>query len=156
MNRRGMQTGESGHRSRRWVVCLAVVVSCWLAEAQGGETPRQVFMLCSLGREFAPFNIMAGTFRTELASRSSVPVEFHEATLETARSQERSSEEPPVDYLQAMWSSRQLHLIVAGLPSTTHIVAVIGSPPWLRYWTTKLSRNLAAFTAGETSVELLP
>lgn len=90
-----------------------------LASADAGEAPKHVLVLYSLGREFSPFNVMAGTFRTELAQRSPTPIEFHEVTLETARSSEPVNEQPLVDYLQTMFSNRRLDLIVTlGGPAT--------------------------------------
>lgn len=96
----------------------------WLLGAQGAALPRQVLVVYSMGREFAPFSVMAGTFRAELSKRANQPIEFHEVALETARSIQGANEEPLVNYLEAMFANRQLDLIVTlGGPATLFLQA---------------------------------
>jgi len=52
--------------------------------AESGQVKR-VLILHSFGRDFAPFNATSSGFRTELARQSAAPIEFLEASLETAR-----------------------------------------------------------------------
>ncbi len=72
---------------------------------------RRVLILHSFGRDFAPFSAVASHFRTELARQSPVPVEFSEASLETARVTEGESERPFVEYLRALLANRKLDLV---------------------------------------------
>jgi PAS domain S-box-containing protein len=78
------------------------------------EAPRvkRVLILHSFGRDFAPFNAASSGFRTELARQSPVPIEFLEASLETARFAEGGSETPFVDYLRALFADRPPDLLV--------------------------------------------
>ena len=83
-----------------------------------------MLILYSLGREFAPFHVMARSFRAELAGRSAPPIEFHEVTLETARSIQGANEQPLVDYLVAMFTDLDLDLVVTlGGPATLFVEA---------------------------------
>jgi len=76
----------------------------------------------SLGEEFAPFNIMSATFRTELAQRSAEPLEFYAVSLEAARFGGTKPEEPLVLYLRALFAERKLDLIVTiGEPATRFV-----------------------------------
>jgi signal transduction histidine kinase len=116
MKRHRRQNRISGRRGRSWrrsVVCLALPALMCLVEAQAAEPPKQVLILYSFGREFSPFDVVADSFRTELARRSHAAIEFHEAPLETARSSQDENEQPLADYLQARFSKHHLDLIVA-------------------------------------------
>jgi len=106
-----MQTRESDRHLQRWLVCLAVFAWLGLVEARAAEGPKELLVLYSFGREFAPFAVVAGSFRTEPASQSPEPIEFHEAALETARLRQGANELPLVDCLQALSVTRQLDLI---------------------------------------------
>jgi len=44
--------------------------------------PRQVLLLHSFEREFAPFDAFVGNFRAELTQNSSVPVNFYDVSLQ--------------------------------------------------------------------------
>jgi PAS domain S-box-containing protein len=74
--------------------------------------PRQVLLLHSFEREFAPFDAFAGNFRTELSKNSPVPVDFYEVSLQLARSNEKPPEGPILDYMHAMFANRRLDLVV--------------------------------------------
>jgi signal transduction histidine kinase len=87
------------------------------------NTPlKRVLVLHSFGRDFAPINVMAARFRTELARHSPWPVEFHEASIEAARFGEGVNEKPVVDYLRTLFTDRHLDLVVAmGAPATLFV-----------------------------------
>ncbi|MCB1125378.1 MAG: sensor histidine kinase [Verrucomicrobiae bacterium] len=109
---------------RPWGACLGVLIAFGRAEGGAVQIPRQVLVVYSMGREFAPFNEMARTFRADLAERSDRTIEFHEATLETARSIQGANEQPLVNYLEGMFADRDLHLVVAlGGPATLFVQA---------------------------------
>lgn len=74
--------------------------------------PRRVLILHSFGRDFAPFDTMSSTFRTELARQSPEPVEFYEASIETARFAEIGNDRQLMDYLQTLFEGRRLDLIL--------------------------------------------
>jgi hypothetical protein len=106
--------GHTFHRfGQLFALCLiAFLVS--LLDTHGGEAPRvkRVLILHSFGRDFAPFNAVSSAFRTELAQQSTTPVEFLEASLETARFAEGGSEGPFVEYLRALFAERSPDLLV--------------------------------------------
>ena len=91
------------------VVVLASVVS-----ASGATAPqvRRVLILHSFGRDFAPYSAASSGFRTELARQSAAPIEFLEASLETARFVEGAAETPFVEYLRALFAERPPDLLV--------------------------------------------
>jgi PAS domain S-box-containing protein len=76
------------------------------------ESPKQVLLLHSFGREFAPFITFSETLRSELGQELGDRVEFHDVALESARYESVNSEGPLVDYLTAQFSSRRLDLVV--------------------------------------------
>lgn len=81
---------------------------------------RRVLILHSFGRDFAPFNAVSSGFRTELARQSAEPIEFLEASLETARFVEGEPERPFVEYLRALFADRPMDLVVAfGFPAVS-------------------------------------
>lgn len=119
MVRRSLQT-------TRFSILLGLVgmtaLGCWEPHALAATTnglPRRVLVLHSFGREYAPFSVMSATFHTELARRSPVPIEFLEASVETALLSTGANEQPKVDYLRASFAGRRLDLIATmGGPAT--------------------------------------
>ena len=107
--------------------CLPLLLFALLAQSvvfAAASKPRvkEVLVLYSLGREFSPFNVLAGSFHAGLVERKPGPIEFHEIALESARSSEGVNEQPLVDYLQALSSNRHLDLVVAmGGPATLFV-----------------------------------
>ena len=73
--------------------------------------PKRVLILHSFGRDFAPFDTMSSTFRTELARQSPEPVEFYEASIETARFSAGGNDDQLMVYLRTLFAGRQLDLI---------------------------------------------
>lgn len=117
--------GHTFHRfGQLFALCLiAFLVS--LLDTHGGEAPRvkRVLILHSFGRDFAPFNAVSSAFRTELARQSTAPVEFLEASLETARFTESGSEIPFVEYLRALFAERSPALLVPfGAPAMNFLL----------------------------------
>jgi hypothetical protein len=101
---------------RRWALfALCAIVGIAAAKnlhgAESGQVER-VLILHSLGRDFAAFNAASSGFRTELARQSPAPIEFLEASLETARFVEGGSETPFVEYIRALFGDRPPHLLV--------------------------------------------
>ena len=94
-------------QARRWGAVLWLMLGC-VALAE----PRRVLIIHSFGREFAPFDTMSSTFRTELARQSSEPIEFYESSIETARFTMAGNDGPRLAYLQTLFAERRLDLIV--------------------------------------------
>src|SRR5690348_2356383 len=53
------------------------------AATRAESRPRRVLLLHSFGREFAPYSVFSGTFRTELAQQMGAPVEYFDVALES-------------------------------------------------------------------------
>ena len=68
------------------------------AEAVG---PKRVLILHSFGRDFAPYDAITAAFRTDLARRSSQPIDFIEINLDFRRSLDEEQEQVYVRYLKA-------------------------------------------------------
>ena len=78
----------------------------------GATIPRHVLILDSFGRDIAPFNVAASTFRTTLAKELGGPVDIYEATMDAARFSEPEKEGPFVEYLKSRFEGRPLDLVV--------------------------------------------
>ena len=92
--------------------CLGALVVLLTAGGALGASPKQVLLLHSYGREFAPFNTFSESFRTALGEQQNGPVDFHELALESARFEGGASEGPLVDYLNTLFATRRLDLVV--------------------------------------------
>lgn len=97
-------------------MCVFVFL-CLLAQGTllqaADQPPKRVLILHSFGREFAPFETITSAFRTELAQRSPEPIEFFEASVETARFKEGGDDRLLIEYLKALFAQRRLDLILA-------------------------------------------
>jgi hypothetical protein len=103
-----------------YLICLGVFAS----HAATVEAPgvKRVLILHSFGRDFAPYNGVSSVFRTELARQSTAPIEFLEASLETARVTEFGSEIPIVEYLRVLTADRLPALVVPfGAPAVNFL-----------------------------------
>ncbi len=89
------------------------------AEAAG---PKRVLILHSFGRDFAPYDAIASTFRTDLARRFTQPITFVEANLDYGRAVNEKEERVFVEYLRARFES-----------SPPDVVVTIG-PPAARFY----------------------
>jgi signal transduction histidine kinase len=79
---------------------------------------KRVLILYSFGRDFSPFADMASSFRSELLKQSPEPIDFYEASIYTARFEEPDDEIALFEYLEDLFSNRQLALIVTnGAPA---------------------------------------
>lgn len=104
-------TAKRGARPLCWRLAAA-----WLftvaATCGGAEHPKQILILHSFGREYAPFNVMSATFRTELARQAPTPLEFHEVSLEATRFSDCEADSAVSAYLRALFAHRRLDLVV--------------------------------------------
>jgi PAS domain S-box-containing protein len=109
----------------RLIALSIIVVFAPVISANGADAPRvkRVLILHSFGRDFAPFNAASSGFRTELAQQSAAPIEFLEASLETARFVEGGAETPFVEYLRALFAERPADLLVPfGAPAMNFLM----------------------------------
>lgn len=84
--------------------------------------PKRVLLLHSFGRDFAPFSEMTKSFHAALVKRSPEPLDFYEASIFSARFREPEREGSLVEYLQNLFSGRNLDLIVAqGGPAASFV-----------------------------------
>jgi signal transduction histidine kinase len=105
-------------RSRRWTVALlpAMVVLCTPLGAVAVK-PKQVLLLHSFGRDFAPYDAIVAAFRTELAKGSSEPIAVYDASLDAEQVSESDDPQPLLALLR--------HRFAGGPPD---LVVTIGPP----------------------------
>lgn len=89
---------------------LAVLV--WASVARAQTLPRQVLLLYSYEREFAPHRAFSELFLPDLSRSSVQPVEFIEVSLQAARVSQTAPADSMVTHVQAMLEGRQPDLIV--------------------------------------------
>jgi signal transduction histidine kinase len=93
-------------------VFLSVIVLLLAMTGEAFSEPKRVLLLHSFGRDFAPWNEYARTFREELNRQSPDPIDLYEASLATARFPDEE-EGPFVEYLRTLFAKRRLDLVVA-------------------------------------------
>jgi signal transduction histidine kinase len=98
-------------------IFLSTIILVLAMVGQALSEPKRVLLLHSFGRDFAPWNEYARTFREELSKQSADPIDLYEASLATARYTDEQ-EGPFVEYLRALFVKRHLDLIAAiGAPA---------------------------------------
>jgi signal transduction histidine kinase len=101
---------------------LAAVFLIAALGAAAGE-PRRVLLLHSFGPYFAPWNDIAGRFREGLLKQSPYAIDLYEASLQTERFEPSQDQEPFLDYLRALFTGRNLDLVVAmGAPAARFLL----------------------------------
>lgn len=104
-------------RRSRYRAVRALLASLFLGgfahSSAAQETHKRVLILYSFGPNFAPFDAFASGLRKELAHLSPTPVEFFEASLETARFAKTNSDDPLADYLSAFFQESGIDLVVS-------------------------------------------
>lgn len=127
-----------------WVLVASVVLAGPGNVQATQEAPKQVLLLHSFGTNYSPFGEVALGFQRQLARLSSEPVEFFEASLETARFARTNAEAPLADYLSALFQESGVDLVVsiggpAGRFAATHRERLFPGTPLL---TAGLERRL--------------
>lgn len=112
---------------RQWLPCLCgVIVSLILAGAvrASAATPAsRVLILESFDQGVVPFSTVSSVFRTSLARDAGRPVEFYEASLDTARFFEQEDEDALVQFLTRRTRSRPVNLVVPiGGPAARFVI----------------------------------
>lgn len=92
--------------SRSWIPRVRAAFACVLITllfALGAEAaaPKRVLILHSFSRDFAPYDAIASTFRTDLARRSTEPLTFVEVNLDFRRLANEKEERAYVEFLNA-------------------------------------------------------
>ena len=89
---------------------VALVALIWPVVAWAQE--RNVLLLYSYEREFAPHTAFASLFRADLGRAFSQPIDFVEMSLQAARSSRTAPGKSAVDMIRASVSGRRLDLVV--------------------------------------------
>lgn len=85
-------------------------------------TPKRVLILDSFGRDVAPFNVVASTFRTTLGRELGEPIDLYEESLELGRFAEPAREAPFVDFLKTRFEGYPLDLVMpVGAPAVKFV-----------------------------------
>ena len=105
---------------------VALVVALLLATPCPGEAadpePKRVLMLHSFGPRFKPWSDYAQSIRSEISRQWHKPVDFLDQSLVNARLDDEKSEALFAEYLQALYTSRPIDLIVAiGAPAAAFV-----------------------------------
>ena len=104
-------------RATRVYLTGAFLVLLLVAHGPAFAEPRRVLLLHSFGPHFEPWSAVAARFREELTRRLPA-VDLYEASLEMARLVQPAEEAPLVDYIRALFTGRDLDLVVAvGAPA---------------------------------------
>lgn len=112
----GFVDGAMAFPIRGWLVLIALTFST-ISPASAAE-PKRVLLLHSFGPQFAPFVYIAEQFRDELFRQSPDKIDLYEASLEGGRFQQSDEQGPLVDYLDALFRSKKLDLVVTiGAPA---------------------------------------
>jgi signal transduction histidine kinase len=165
----GVTPWRAGSRARTWLrsaLCVAIALGALPAPAAsdhpGGEQPlKHVLILQSFGVDFEPFNVLSSTFRSELATSWSGPIEFQEvAVLGTPLAAEAEGEGALGDYLTTLYSRRQPDLVVtigglAGRFALAHRGHLFPSTPVLFAAIERRMVPAGALTADDALVPLI-
>ncbi len=89
-----------------------IVVAALLATAANAAGPKRVLILHSFGRDFAPYDTIASVFRTDLAQRSTEPITFVEANLDSGRAANGKEERAFVEYLRTRFGDAPPDVVV--------------------------------------------
>jgi signal transduction histidine kinase/ABC-type uncharacterized transport system substrate-binding protein len=109
---------------RQWIHSVAAAAACasFAWRAASAAAPKRVMMLHSFGREFRPWSEYAKGIRAELEGQSLWPLDIIEFSLTAARFSDDDTEQPFVDYLQALFAKHPLDLIVSiGAPAAAFV-----------------------------------
>lgn len=102
-----------------WTFCLVLLLP---ATAAAQRPTRQVLLIHSFQRDFAPFDTIASEFKTGLSQASDDTIIFFDVTVSLSRSAEASSDTALLDYLTRSFAAERLDLVVAlGGPATRFI-----------------------------------
>src|SRR5580700_7791837 len=90
---------------------LAFVVFCVPLSAMAKDAKR-VLLLHSFGREFAPYELIVATIRTELAKGSSEPVAVYDASLDSGQTSAAEDSQAFIDLLRHRFASSPPDVVI--------------------------------------------
>jgi signal transduction histidine kinase len=106
----------------RFTLSLGILLLVFASLSPASADPKRILILSSFGRDFSPWAEFTKKLRAELEQRSPEPIEFHDASLVTARFAANQDERPFVEYLGALFANYPLDLIVAvGAPAARFV-----------------------------------
>ena len=140
----------------RTVLITAILLSFAII-SEAAAAPKRILMLHSFGRDFAPWNEYATSFRAELDRQWPEPVDIYETSLLIARFRTKKPEDPFTDYLRALFDDHSPDLIVAlGAPAAgffqQHRQHLFPSAPMLLMGAEQRRIVLSNLTANDTFV----
>lgn len=102
--------------SFQWLRWCALLWIAWLGTsaclAADTAAPRHVLLIHSFGRDFAPYDAISSSFRTELTRGASAPIVLFETALDAGRVVTPEEEAAFVDYLQARFAGQPPDVVV--------------------------------------------
>jgi signal transduction histidine kinase len=114
----GLATGTS----HRCMICGALIILCGTINYAMAADAKRVMFLHSFGPQFKPWSDYARTIRAETIRQAKWSIDFSDFSLAGARSDDRESEAPLVQYLRALYLREPLDLIIAvGAPAASFI-----------------------------------
>src|SRR3954453_21631045 len=108
--------------ARAFTAALAITISlATLSQSQAADPePKRVLMLHSFGLRFKPWTDYAEGIRSQISRNSNTPVDFHDHSLLNARLGADDSDNPFIDYLDAVYSKIAPDLVIAfGAPAAS-------------------------------------
>src|SRR4051812_47618843 len=117
MQRRREASSGFGMRPARGTVqqglgFIVVLLMISGASASWAAAPQRVLLLHSFGNDFAPYSVVAGDFRTDLAKMSPSRIEFYDVSLESSRYVEGDKDRQFLDYMHALFDARPPDLVL--------------------------------------------
>ena len=106
-------------------ICFGGMFLLALANPADAAELDRVLLLHSFGPDFSPWNTITPPFREELRKHSPHPIDLYEASLQAERfgASPTAEEGPFIEHLNALFSGRDLRLIVAmGAPATRFVL----------------------------------
>jgi len=114
----GLATGTS----HLCMICGALIILCGAINYAMAADAKRVMFLHSFGPQFKPWSDYARTIRAETIRQAKWSIDFSDFSLAGARSDDRESEAPLVQYLRALYLREPLDLIIAvGAPAASFI-----------------------------------
>jgi ABC-type uncharacterized transport system substrate-binding protein len=114
----GLATGAS----HLCMICGAWIIFCGAINYAMAADAKRVLFLHSFGTQFKPWSDYARTIRAETIRQAKWSIDFSDFSLASARSDDKESEAPLVQYLRALYLREPLDLIIAvGAPAASFI-----------------------------------
>src|ERR1700730_9532777 len=115
----GLATGTS----HLCMICGALIILCGAINYAMAADAKRVMFLHSFGPQFKPWSDYARTIRAETIRQAKWSIDFSDFSLAGARSDDRESEAPLVQYLRALYLREPLDLIIAvGAPAAASFI----------------------------------